>query len=84
MKKSVIAYGLLVLVGSLGMHRFYLSRPRSGFVMLGLTVAVVMFLPELVIYKRLSVPTIGWCLVDAFLIPGMVRDCNSRQSGRNS
>lgn len=84
MKKSVIAYGLLVLVGSLGMHRFYLSRPWSGFALLGLTIAVVMFVPELVIYKRLSVPTMGWCLVDAFLIPGMVRDCNLRQAGRNS
>lgn len=69
--KSVrVAYGLLLVLGLLGAHRFYVGRKRTGVAILLLTLAgVVGFSPAVL-------AAVAWMLVDAFLIPSWIRQCN--------
>lgn len=78
-KSKVVAYILWFLFGGLGAHRFYVSRyaTGSGYIML----------TGLVIYGSITgnivagiawVAFVIWWIVDAFLIPGMVRKRNER------
>ncbi|HWF76760.1 MAG TPA: NINE protein [Caulobacteraceae bacterium] len=59
---AVVAYLLWFFLGLLGGHRFYLGRAGSGIVILLLTIFVIGLF--------ISIP---WVLIDAFLIPGMMR-----------
>lgn len=71
-KSIAVAYLLLVFFGSLGAHRFYLGKTGTGLTMLALffvgllTVAIVIGLIPLVIVGI-------WCLIDLFLVPGLVQ-----------
>jgi TM2 domain-containing membrane protein YozV len=65
-KQAVIAYALWFFVGFLGGHRFYLGRTGSAIAILILSLTVV----GLII-------TAVWVLVDAFLIPGILREKNN-------
>lgn len=58
-----VAYVLWALLGLFSAHRFYLGRPAS---------AVLQILSYLVLIGFL------WLLIDAFLIPGMVRSTRDR------
>ena len=66
-KSTALAYVLLIFLGWLGVHRFYLGRWKTGLAMLGLWI--------------LTIPTSGvvgvalviWIIVDLFLVPGMIR-----------
>ncbi|MHC4375835.1 MAG: TM2 domain-containing protein [Planctomycetota bacterium] len=62
MKSNVPAYLLWFFLGVFGGHRFYLRRPGT---------AILMFF-TMFIYVGFI-----WWIIDAFLIPSMVRDCNS-------
>jgi len=63
-KPSVgVAYILLIFIGLLGAHRFYLGRTGSAIVMLILSLTVIGLLVTAI-----------WNLVDLFLIPGMARE----------
>ena len=64
-KSVLVAYLLWFFLGLFGAHNFYLKRISSGFIQLILTVTVFG-----------SIVTIVWILVDAFLIPGRVRELN--------
>ena len=65
-RKSVLmAYVLWFFLGLFGAHNFYLKRITSGFIQLILTVTVVGIVVSFV-----------WILVDAFFIPGRVRELN--------
>lgn len=76
-KKSVgVAYLLLFFLGGLGIHRFYLGRTGSAAVMLLLTAASAFLTVVLVGYVGLFVVGV-WCVLDAFLIPGMARAYNN-------
>lgn len=55
-----VAYLLWFFLGLVGGHRFYLGRVGSAF---GMILATACFL----------IPGAIWALVDAFLIPGMIR-----------
>jgi TM2 domain-containing membrane protein YozV len=55
---AVVAYALWFFLGFLSGHRFYLGRPGT---------AILQILSFLVLIGFI------WLLVDAFLIPGMIR-----------
>jgi TM2 domain-containing membrane protein YozV len=65
-KTAVVAYLLWFFLGLLGGHNFYLKRTGVAVAQLVLSLTMV----GLVI-------TIVWVLVDAFLIPGWVRNQNN-------
>ena len=59
----VVAYLLLIFLGIIGAHRFYMGRTGSGAAMLILTLTVV------------GMPiTLIWAFVDLFLLPGIARE----------
>ena len=60
---TAVAYILLIFLGVLGAHRFYLGRTGSG---------VAMLLISLTFFGLLI--TVIWALIDLFLVPGMIRD----------
>lgn len=81
-KSLVLAYLLLFALGSGGAHRFYLGKKASASLILGLSVGGL-FLSLLGTGLDSAVlATLGigmllgmlvWCLVDAFMLPKMVR-----------
>jgi TM2 domain-containing membrane protein YozV len=65
-KEALIAYLLWFFLGMFGGHNFYLKRTGVAVAQLILTLTLVGMLI-----------TIFWVLVDAFLIPGWVRNQNN-------
>lgn len=68
-KSAGISYALWLFVGMLGAHRFYNDRPASAVLLIALTLlgfvtGVTFILAAL------------WVLVDAFLIPGWIKQHN--------
>jgi len=82
MKKSAaVAYILWWFLGMFGGHRFYLGRPGSAAAILCIT--LVSFLLLIIIIGAFTLLiSVVWWIVDAFLIPGMVRDHNLRLANR--
>lgn len=65
-KKSLaVSYVLWGFIGPFGAHRFYLEQTGTAIAMLVLTLTIVGV-----------IVTIIWWIVDAVLIPGMVKDIN--------
>jgi TM2 domain-containing membrane protein YozV len=65
-KTALVAYLLWFFVGIFGGHNFYLKRTGVAVAQLILTITVIGVLI-----------TMFWVLVDAFLIPGWVRNQNN-------
>jgi len=65
-KTALVAYLLWFFIGSLGGHNFYLKRTGVAVAQLILSITVV----GLII-------SVLWVLVDAFLIPGWIRNQNN-------
>jgi TM2 domain-containing membrane protein YozV len=65
-KTALVAYILWFFVGLFGGHNFYLKRTGVAVAQLILTITIV----------GMAI-TIFWVLVDAFLIPGWVRNQNN-------
>lgn len=85
-KSTGVAYALWFFLGLAGAHRFYLGQKRTGFVMLALFV-VGMLTVAIGIGSVFVAIVAVWALVDAFLIPGMVkkhRDDTRRTLGVNA
>jgi TM2 domain-containing membrane protein YozV len=91
-KKSMVAtYFLVAFFGMIGVHRLYLGRNRSGYIMMGIwLVGMITSITVASAYQNsaddiffdfvagLTMCSIGiWVLVDLFLIPKMVRDYNA-------
>jgi hypothetical protein len=91
-KKSMItAYVLAVLFGGLGIHRLYLGRNRSGYLMFAICMVALFvrawvsseyqnsdggILGEYIAYS-MSLALWLWVIIDLFLIPKMLRKFNS-------
>lgn len=58
-KSMGVAYALWLFLGFFSMHRFYLEKPKSAILQIVLNCLIVGLI---------------WTLIDAFLIPGMIRD----------
>ncbi|SLN16052.1 TM2 domain protein [Roseovarius gaetbuli] len=72
-KKSIgMVYLLWLFLGVLGIHRFYLGKTRSAVGMLVLTI-LGGFTLMVSIGAFLLIGLGIWLLVDAFLIPGMIK-----------
>jgi TM2 domain-containing membrane protein YozV len=65
-KTALVAYLLWFFVGILGGHNFYLKRTGVAVTQLILSITVI----------GLAI-TVFWVLVDAFLIPGWIRNQNN-------
>jgi TM2 domain-containing membrane protein YozV len=65
-KTALVAYLLWFFVGLFGGHNFYLKRTGVAVTQLILTITVIG-----------TLITLFWVLVDAFLIPGWVRNQNN-------
>jgi len=75
-KKSVgVSYLLWFFLSSLGIHRMYLGRKFSGAMLLILTILGWLTFAILIGWVFLAVVAI-WVLVDAFLLPGIVKAAN--------
>lgn len=70
-KSPLVAYLLLIFVGWFGVHRFYLGKTGTGVAMLVLSILGLLTAAFGVGLILLVVVGI-WCLVDLFLVPGMV------------
>jgi len=82
MKKSlIVAYLLWWFLGAFGAHRFYLGRTGSALAML---LIFVLSIPlTLIFIGFLGIAAIGiWWLIDACLMPGIVREHNMRLASR--
>ncbi|WP_338241024.1 TM2 domain-containing protein [Aurantiacibacter hainanensis] len=66
-KSTGATYLLWFFFGFFGAHRFYLGRTGSGIAQLVLSLTIVGL-----------IPMAFWWLIDAFLIPEMVRDENMK------
>ncbi|MBI4518766.1 MAG: NINE protein [Deltaproteobacteria bacterium] len=75
-KSMGTAYALLILLGQLGLHRFYLNRVGSGIaqLLLGIIGWATSFL---LIGFVLLVPLWIWLVIDLFITAGMVRAANA-------
>lgn len=75
-KSMGIAYALLIFLGQLGLHRFYLNRPGTAIAQLLLGIigwATVWFLIGFIPLTILWI----WVVIDLFLTAGMVRSENT-------
>lgn len=83
-KSTGTAYAFWFFFGGLGAHRFYLGSPVSGAIQLSLTPISYGLLASKSLAGLAIMPALGlWLIVDAFLIPGMVRAINE-QSRRDA
>ncbi|MFO1069501.1 MAG: TM2 domain-containing protein [Geminicoccaceae bacterium] len=72
-----LAYVLWFFLGWFGVHRFYLGRWVSGFLMLALN--GISWVLHFVLIGFLGFAVLGlWWLIDALLIPSMTRSYNER------
>lgn len=82
-KSIVIAYILLMLLGPLAAHRFYVGATGTGTIMVILTLASVLLSLVGVGLVGLLV-VLAWLIVDAVLLPQMLRDYNDMLAARDS
>lgn len=75
-KNMALAYVLWFFLGGLGIHRFYLGKTWTAVAMLALTVLGYFLTVFMVGLGLLTIVGIWW-IVDAFLIPGMVRSAGT-------
>ena len=76
-KSALLAYLIWFFLGLFGVHRLYLGRITSGLVMLALH--GISWVLAFILIGYLGFALLGlWWLIDALLIPGMVRDANER------
>ena len=72
-KSPVVAYLLLIFLGGFGAHRFYLGKTGTAITMLILFVLGWLTL-FVVVGAGLLIAVGIWCIVDIFLIPGLIRE----------
>ena len=75
-KSALIAYLLWFFLGWFGAHRFYTERTGSGIAQLILTIVGIL-LAFVAVGVLILIPVGIWVIIDAFLIPGWVRQKNN-------
>ena len=70
-KSPVVAYLLLIFLWGFGVHRMYLGRWISGVIMLAIWAIGWLTAPLLIGWPLLGFVVL-WCVLDLFLIPGMI------------
>lgn len=75
-KSTLVAYLLWFFLGWFGGHRFYLGNTGTAIALLLITIFSIVLSVIGIGLLGLGVVAI-WVLVDAFLIPGMVRTKNN-------
>lgn len=76
-KSTGAAYLLWLFMGTMGVHRLYLGRTGTGATMLVLFVLSIAL--SFVGVGLIGLLVLGiWAIIDAFLIPGMIRDQKNR------
>jgi len=74
-KNILLAYILLIFLGTLGIHRFYLGKTGSAVAQLVLT--IVGWMTVVLIIGFIPLVVVGiWAIVDLFLVPGIIRQQN--------
>lgn len=76
-KSTLTSYLLLIFLGSLGIHRFYLGETITGAIQLTLNVLgwlTFLFFIGFLFWFVLGV----WIFVDLFLIPGLIEKNNRK------
>ena len=74
-KSKLVAYILWGLMGGLGVHRFYLRRYVSGFIIMLLTIISIVIEGEEFATVLFFISMI-WAIFDLFFIPYMVKIVN--------
>ncbi|UDI77485.1 TM2 domain-containing protein [Staphylococcus taiwanensis] len=69
-RKTNIAYLFWFFLGGFGAHRFYMGKTGSAIALLLVSLITVWF--------TLGIPTFIWVVIDAFLIPGWIREDQER------
>lgn len=76
-KNMVVAYLLLLFMGTLGIHRFYLGQTGTGIAQLSLT--IVGWFTVWIIIGIIPLAIVGvWVIIDLFLVPGIVEKENRK------
>ncbi|AUJ23463.1 MULTISPECIES: TM2 domain-containing protein [Virgibacillus] len=76
-KNMLLAYVLLIFLGTLGIHRFYLDK--KGTAITQLILSVVGGLTAIILIGFIPLIIVGiWLFIDLFLVPGMVEKENER------
>ncbi|WP_066195242.1 MULTISPECIES: TM2 domain-containing protein [Gracilibacillus] len=76
-KNIAVAYLLLIFLGTLGIHRFYLGKTGSGITQLVLT--VLGWITAFILIGFLLIGVVGlWVIIDLFLVPGIIREDHER------
>ncbi|WP_410216253.1 TM2 domain-containing protein [Paracoccus sp. (in: a-proteobacteria)] len=70
-KSPLVAYLLLIFLWGFGVHRMYLGRWMSGLLMLAIWAVGWLLTPVLIGWPAVGFVAI-WCVIDLFLIPGMI------------
>jgi TM2 domain-containing membrane protein YozV len=78
----VIGYVLWLFLGWAGGHRFYVGRWKSALVMAA--AGFVTWTMTSLLGPWLGIPMTIWWIVDAFLIPGWVRQANEDNAARKA
>jgi TM2 domain-containing membrane protein YozV len=76
-RSVLLAYLIWFFLGYGGVHRMYLGRWISGFVMLALFGLSLLLTLVFIGYLGLGLIMLWW-VIDALLIPGMTRRANNR------
>jgi len=74
-RSTLVAYLLWFFLGWFALHRFYAGKTGSGLTMLVISLVSWALTAVLIGYFGLTFIAL-WLLIDAFLIPGMIRDYN--------
>ncbi|WP_179872658.1 DUF2510 domain-containing protein [Microcella indica] len=77
-RETWLAYVLLIFLGGFGVHRFYLGDTAVGVTLLLLTIIGWATAAFAIGFLFVGVVWV-WIIVDLFLVPGLVRQANSRR-----
>jgi len=82
-KSMIAAYLIWWFLGSVGVHRLYLGKKKSGFLMMALFIVGIVTSPIFIGLLPLGIVGIWW-LIDAYYTSVMVTDANAKLGLNNA